>query len=446
MMSTPGVRLGIADDAPRTDAVPAALDQGFSMGYRLYALGLLTLVYVFNSLDRAIMWVLVEPIKKEFGLNDTQMGLLSGFAFALVYGLAGLVLGALADRSNRVRIVTGCLAVWSFMTGLCGVTQNFVQLFVARALVGGAESGGPPAAMSVISDLFGPRSRAAAMSLFMAAPAAGIVLVYLIGSQVASQFGWRTAFWVAAVPGLVLALVALATLREPPRGMSEHRSDQGEKLGLRQTLSFIRTQRSLCGIMFAMTLATMVGIGIFSFMVSFLMRSHGMNLVDAGRLNAYAFAAPVLGVPLCGLLADRLAARDPRWLLWFSGAMVASQCVLTAVLLTTSSTTAIAWLFPLTLVCGQGWLGVAYAMVQNLVGLRMRATTISVQYVLTNVVGIGLGALIIGALSDVLAGSFGKESLRQAMLIACTGFAVAAVALLLAARSYVSDLDRAARG
>ena len=203
-------------------AASGAVDSPYnSKSYRYYALGLLTLTYALNFVDRQILAILQEPIKAELGLSDSQLGLLTGFAFAVFYVVCGIPIARWADRGVRRSIIALAIAVWSVMTGLCGLAQNYVQLLLARIGVGVGEAGGSPPAHSMISDIFPPAERATALSTYSVGINIGIMVGFLMGGWLNEFFGWRVAFLAVCVPGLVMALVLRLTLAEPERGYSE---------------------------------------------------------------------------------------------------------------------------------------------------------------------------------------------------------------------------------
>ena len=186
--------------------------------YRYYVLAMLTLTYAFSVMDRQVMSILLEDLRAEFLLDDTQLGLLSGLAFALFYSVLGIPLARLADRSSRINIIAVCVAIWSVMTALCGAAQNFVQLFLGRVGVGVGEAGSSPPSHSMIADYFAPNERSLALAVVMMGASFGSLFGLVLGGFVAESYGWRMAFVAAGVPGLLLAAVLKISIREPVRG------------------------------------------------------------------------------------------------------------------------------------------------------------------------------------------------------------------------------------
>ena len=193
--------------------------------YRWYVLGLLTVVYTFNFIDRQVLVILQEPIREELGLMDWQLGMLSGFAFAVFYSVLGVPIAHLSERVGRKRVVAVSLAFWSLMTALMGAAQNFIQLALLRVGVGVGEAGGSPPSHSIISDIFPRRRRALALSLFSMGVYFGYLLAYSTGGWAAEALGWRTTFVVVGLPGVLVAALVAATIKEPPRGLAEHGYD-----------------------------------------------------------------------------------------------------------------------------------------------------------------------------------------------------------------------------
>jgi predicted MFS family arabinose efflux permease len=408
---------------------------GFSGAYRAYMLTVLTLVYVMNGVDRSVMWVMLEPIKHEFTLSDTQLGWLSGFAFGVVYGLVAIPVAVLADRTMRTRIIAAAVGLWSAMTMLCGTASSFWMLFLARMGVGAAESAAPPASLSVISDLYDRRTRATAIAIYMSATMVALVLTFALGGWVAQRFGWRAAFFAAGVPGLVLGLLVWLTFREPPRGLSEEGARETAPVPFLTTCRFLVARPAICWMLLALTITALVSVGYSTFMVSFLIRSHGLSLAQAGFLVAYGHLLAAVGIVLMGVLADRLGQRDPRWRVWVPGIACIAGLPASLLLAFTPTVAGVFVALPVVSVIGAGTAAPVYAVLQEQVQLRMRATTMSFVYLLQNLIGIGFGAVLLGALSDAFEPAVGHDSLRYAIPAASGLFAAAAMCYAFAART-----------
>jgi len=408
-----------------------------------YGLFMLTLVYAFNFIDRQILVILQEPIKQEMGLSDAQLGLLSGFSFALVYITAGIPIAYWADRSNRRNIIAGSLAIWSGMTALSGLAQNYTQLLLARIGVGIGEAGGSPPAHSMISDYYPPAQRATALAIYSTGIYLGVAAGYLFGGVISEVYGWRIAFMVAGVPGILLAVMLVLTVREPVRGRWESAPRAAYTPGLRETLKLLTSYRSFWYVAAGGGLSAFVTYGTGNFAPSFLMRNHGLTLGEVGLvLGIMSGVGGMLGTFLGGYLTDRFGTRDKRWYLWLpaiAGAMVLPLGL--PFLLLADTTAAIVFMF-FKLVMANCYLAPALAISHTLVPPAMRALTSAVLLFVFNMVGLGLGPLTVGLLSDLYVPYFGDDSLRYAMLTAVAIGSPAVVLFLLAARHLRADLAR----
>jgi predicted MFS family arabinose efflux permease len=416
-----------------------------------YTLLILTLIYSCNVFDRTILGILLEPIRKEYGLSDSQLGLLSGLAFAIFYTIAGLPLGILADRANRRNMMAACLAVWSGMTLVCGLAQSFVQLLLARIGVGIGEGGSGPAATSMIADLYPPGRRATAIATFYLASPVGAFLALAAGGRIAAHYGWRWAFLAGGIPGLLLVGLLLLTVKEPRRGQTDPKlarpeiSDHSPPRSTAQSLRFFWFQRSLVYVIAGMTLQTFVVSGIGAWIASFFVRSHGFGLAQIGPILGFIIGGcGLIGTLSGGLIVDRLAQRDERWRPWtlaIASAVTAPLFMVTLVLPDSHASLAA---FALGYAFSAVWYGPALGLCQSLVGARMRGTVTAVTYLSMNLIGYGLGVQSIGLLSDLFARRFGTDSLRYALFAAGTLDILAALCFLLAARTLRRDLSTAA--
>jgi len=416
---------------------------------RYYTLLVLALVYSCNTMDRNVLTILLEPIKAEYRLSDSQLGLLSGLSFAIFYALAGLPLGLAADRVNRRNLIVVCLTLWSGMTAVCGLSRSFIQLLVARIGVGIGEAGGGPAAMAMISDLFPARERATAISTFYLASPVGAMISLAGGGWVAQHYGWRDAFLVAGLPGLVLAFVLLLTVREPRRGASDGAQASAGATSLGSTLRFVRSQKSLLHVIAGTTLTVFVVSGTGAWSSSFFIRFHGFRLTEIGPILAVVNGGfGIVGTLLGGVIADRLARRDERGRPWtLAAAALAITPILAAALLVPDRRLAAAF-FAGYVLLSSVWYGPGYALAQSLVGVRMRGVIASLIYLTSNLLGYGLGAQFIGLLSDKLTGNPGSggpgsQGLRYAMLAAAMVSLWAGLHFILAGRTLRRDLAAA---
>jgi predicted MFS family arabinose efflux permease len=403
-----------------------------------YSLGLLLVIYVINSIDRQVMNILVEPVKRDLGLTDAQIGWLIGGSFALFYTVAGLPIARLADRSNRRNIIAIALFVWSGMTVLCGMAKTFPQLLAARIGVGIGEAGCTPPAHSILSDTFPPAKRASAISIYSLGVPLGTLVGLAFGGYLADEIGWQAAFMVVGAPGIVLALVVWLTLDEPKRGGFETGGDHAiEPVG--ETLRFMAKLPTVRHMLAGSAVQTLFLAGVGAFHGSYLIRVHGMSATQAGLwLGLIAGVAGGTAVYMSGYLADRLGRIDLRWYWWlpaYGGLVSLPFSVLgyTA----TDARWAVVWIAVATLGNHQ-YSALGHAVLQNLVKPRMRATMSATALFAMNAVGFGLGPVLAGELSDYYGG--GVE-LRKALLTLIVFMFWAAAHFLIGARHYAHDLE-----
>lgn len=413
----------------------------YSASYKRFVLVMLTIVYAFNFIDRQILVILQEPIKNEMALSDAQLGLLSGFTFAVIYVTAGIPIAYWADRSNRRNIVVASLAIWSGMTAISGLVQSYVQLLLARVGVGLGEAGGSPPAHSMISDYYPPHQRATALSFYTSGIYVGILLGFAFGGMLAEAVGWRMAFMVVGIPGVLFAGLLLITVREPLRGRWDAASSNLERPSMSQTLGLLRRRRSFWYIALGCALTSYVSYGNGNFFPSFLIRNHGMSIADVGLvLSLVSGISGALGTFAGGYLADRLAPRDRRWYVWvpiLGGALAFFPYFY--VLIADNTTSILVVLFFVSIV-NSLYLGPSIAVSHTLVPPRMRALTSAVLFFVLNMIGLGLGPFITGLTSDLLVELSGPDNLRHAMLITATVAALAMFMFYQAARHLPNDL------
>ena len=418
-------------------------DPDYSERYKRFVLVMLTLVYAFNFVDRQILVILQEPIKSDMQLSDAQLGLLSGFTFAVIYVSAGIPIAFWADRSNRRNIVAGALAVWSAMTALSGLVQNYLQLLLARVGVGLGEAGGSPPAHSMISDYFPPHQRGTALSFYTAGIYLGILVGYASGGFLAETLGWRNAFMVVGLPGVLFAALLLGTVREPLRGRWEPQ-EAALRPRFRDTLAVLRRRRSFWYIALGCALTSYIGYGNGNFLPSLLIRYHGMSIADVGlALSLLAGFSGAVGTFLGGYLADRLAQRDRRWYVWVPllGGLLAFAPYYYVLL--DDNTTAVLAVLIAVYVFNSLYLGPCIAISHAMVPPRMRALTSAVLFFVLNMIGLGLGPFLTGLSSDLLAPVVGDQSLRYAMLITASIAPLPMLMFYLAARRLPADLQAA---
>ncbi len=416
-----------------------------SRAYSRYVLGLLFVVYVFNFIDRQILSILLEPIKADLGVSDTAMGFLTGIAFALFYTTAGIPIARWADPGTRRTVIALGLLVWSAMTAVSGLARVFWQLALARIGVGVGEAACSPPAHSLLADYFPPERRATALAVYAMGIHVGVLGGFLIGGWINELFGWRQAFFVVGLPGVVLALVVRLTVREPPRGVWEGAAAGAVATSTGEVLRLVWGLRTFRHMAFAAALHSFAAYGMASWGPAFLMRVHGMGTGEIGTwLGLISGIGGATGAVTGGMLADRLGRRDVRWSLWIPALASLVQIPFWfAFLLLPEAVPALLWSIPATL-GGAMWLGPVFATTQGLVPPHMRAMASALLLFVINLIGLGLGPQSVGVLNDVLAERAGTHAIRYSLLVVGLMNSWAAAHFVLAARTLRADLPTAA--
>ncbi len=413
-----------------------------SAGYRAYVMFMLVVVYTFNFIDRQIVGILAVPIKADLALTDTQLGLMGGLAFALFYTALGIPIAMLADRSNRTWIMTIALTVWSAMTALCGTVQNFWQLFAARLGVGVGEAGGVAPAYSLISDYFPPHQRARALSIYSFGIPIGSALGIVFGGLIASKIDWRYAFYSVGIAGVLVAPIFKLTVAEPPRGRYDVAHDDSPAPAIGAIVGKLAKKPSFWIVSFGAASSSMMGYGLFFWLPSFLVRSYGISLLDASLFfGAILLVGGIAGLWLGGSLADRFG-KEKRAAYVVIPAIAFIGTVpfyVVGILSPNLTTTFFAMLVPVAL--GLVWLGPVLSAIQHIVPPNMRATASAIFLFINNLIGIGLGTMAIGMLSDSLEARLGDDSLRYAILAGTSFYVLAALLFLLSARYIEKDWE-----
>ena len=400
-------------------------------------LALLLLAYIFNFLDRQILGILLEPIKADLKFTDSELGVLTGPAFALVYSLFGIPLALLADRTSRSGVITAALAAWSAFTALCGTATGFWQLFLFRLGVGLGEAGGVAPSYALIADSFPPARRALALAIFSLGVPVGLGLGAIFGSWIASSFDWRTAFLVMGVAGLALAPIFKFVVRDPPRAPGVAAPTFAS---LAATFPIIARKRSFWLMAFAASLSSLCGYGLATWVASILIRSFGMTLMGAGQfLGSLLLVGGTIGVFMGGWLADRLGTRNRRWYAWLPAIAWLITAPLYAAGLMSENLVLVWALLLIPNALNILWLGPVSAAVQHLVEPAKRATASGGFLLINNLIGLGVGPLLIGTISDQLRASYGADSLRIAALAVLVFYLVASGLMYLASRSLERD-------
>ncbi|MFC4311617.1 spinster family MFS transporter [Steroidobacter flavus] len=412
-----------------------------SVRYVWYVIGLLSLVNVFNYMDRMALAILSPFVRRDLHLSDTQLGLLVGLAFAVFYALCGVPVARLADRGNRRNIVAGALVVWSSMTALCGGAQNFLQLFLARVGVGAGEAGGLPPAQSMICDYVPLKGRSAAFALHSLGIYVGTMIGMALAGWLAEVIGWRMTFVVLGLPGVALAIFLRFSVREPARGCFEAVTDDGAP-SLRETFRILWQCATYRFLVLFDVVNGFVQYGLNQWLPSYYAREFAVSLSEVGlRLGIALGVGAGIGLLLGGLFANKLTRRNLSLPL-----LVGATTTLCAVppafgaLFSASVSTSVSLLF-LTALLWSVSNAPVIAAVYSVVRPRIRATAGAVAIFLTSVLGFGLGPFSVGLLSDLLAPAFGVEALRYALLVPVSFIPIMAAALFLAARSLRSDLN-----
>jgi predicted MFS family arabinose efflux permease len=428
---------------------------------RHYTLLLFLGVSIINLIDRQMMGVVLEPVKKEFGVSDTAMGLLSGIAFALVYCVLAIPLGRHADRSNRRNFIGWCCAVWSTMTLLCGFALNYWQLAAARVGVAVGEAGSAAASLSIVADLYPPKQRARALAIYMLGSPIGTLVGMSVGAYIAYYHGWRSAFIWMALPGLVLALLVRITAGEPLRGVWESAQQRGASSAgaanvvrdpLRVVLRDAWRSSTFVRIAVAGALLGFSGYAFGIWSTAFLVRCHGLTLRDAGAIMGLA-AGPgaIIGALSSGWLTDRLSLRDSRWQIGVPviGALLAFPLAVAFVTYPAGNPWMLGSLavprvsvFVLGVsVFGMWWMAPSYAALTHIIRPERRATMIALYNFGVTAVGAGLGPLVVGVVSDALTPIAGENALRWAMVVGASGYLLAGFVLIGVLRPYARSVE-----
>jgi MFS family permease len=380
----------------------------------------LLLVYILNFLDRQIINILAEPIKGELGLSDTQLGLLAGPAFAVFYAVLGIPIARYADnaKTNRVWLISVCLAVWSAMTALCGVAQNFVQLALARIGVGVGEAGCTPAAHSLIADSVPPEKRSSAIAFFGLGIPIGGLLGLIIGGVVNDQYGWRMALMLVGMPGILLAFVLPLLIRDPRRCADSAHFNTADtpvkpKLSIKDAVREVFASKAYLYVFIAASFTAFLSYGKGLWTISFFIRSHGLSTTEAGLAMAVALGiSGIIGTWLGGKMADVFGKRDKRHILTLPAiGMAIAAPILFAGYWAEDWRIAVALLI-LPTILNSAYYGPAYGCVQGLVRPEARAIAASLVVFGQNLIGLGLGPLLFGVLSDWLQPMAGDDSVR----------------------------------
>ena len=430
----------MVDIAPRSPAHASAA--GTPPLRRYYVLALLTVIYALNFLDRTVFNVLIEPIKREFKLSDTTIGLVAGFGFVLFYSLLGIPIARLADRMNRRNIVAASFAFWSAMTFCCGMAQNVASLTLARIGVGIGESAGTPASQSMISDMFDKDERPRALGIFAIGTYLGVFLGYFIGGFINQHYGWRTAFFTAGLPGIAIAAVLWLTVSEPIRGFSVEKI---KREALAPTLTFLGSQKTFLIVLVGFCLTTYTNYATSAWIPPFLARVHHLSSAEIGTYaGTFKGLFGMAGTLAGGLVVARIGRHDDRWKLW-APAITSGLAgpVFMICMLTENFTAMVAALAATSFLLGFH-LGPIFAIAQTVARPAMRALASAIILLTATCFGQGLGPLVVGMINDAISPQVGVTAVRYSLLSASATTMLGALLFVCAARFIRSDITRAA--
>lgn len=412
---------------------------------RILALALLFVVYTFNFIDRQIIGILAAPIQEELNVSDSQMGLLGGLAFALFYTGLGIPIAYLADRWSRTWIMTISLTLWSAFTALSGMATSYTTLFLARMGVGVGEAGGVAPAYSLIADYFPPKERARALAVYSFGIPIGSAAGIAFGGVIAELIDWRVAFIVVGLAGIAIAPLFRALVREPERGRYDVKANTSpeapaKKAGLFEAIGYVAKKPSFWLLSLGASCSSIMGYGSFFWIPSFLRRSYDFTSMEAGfYYGAILLVGGVIGVWLGGMLGDKLGAKNRSMFALVPAAawILAAPCY--ALGLLSNSPVIAFFLFLAPTALGLVWLGPVIAAVQQLAPAHMRTTASASFLFINNLLGIGLGTYLLGAISDALTVQFAEESLRYSILAGTGFYVIAAILYVIASRTLKRD-------
>ena len=409
-----------------------------------FTLIVLTAISTVGFIDRIVLNVLAQPISVEFGLSDTQIGLLTGLAFAVLNVTLGLAVARLAERRNRMQLIAIGTVAWSIATALCGMVGTWVQLLFARIGVGVGEAVGLPATQSVVADCFPPEKRASALSVLLLAPPVGAFIGSAGGAWFAQEYGWRSAFIAAAIPGLVLGLVAWLFVAEPPRGRHDREASDTVP-GFGEVLRRFAVLPSAKHLLAGSTIASLVGFGLNTFVAILLIRKFGFSLVEAGLYAGLLASFPgAISVLAGGRLADWLGPRHPAAYALIPGLCLLIGAPLYIFAITREAVEVLLVVMTIAALFQYTYLGITFGTFQNLLHPRMRATGTALLNLVYGLIGQGIGPVLLGVLSDrfLREGASAGDAVAWAMAATAALYFWGAAHYLIAARHVGADLAR----
>ncbi len=382
-----------------------------------FALGILFVVSFFHYMDRHMLGVLLPAIKEDLVLSDTQIGFMTGVAFTLVFVGFGIPIARLADNHSRRLIVSVALGFWSLMMAVCGLAQNFVQLTVARVMVGVGEAGCNPSSHSLIADYFPVEKRAQALSIFSLGGPIGIIVGFILGGWLTEVYSWRVALFVVGAPGILAAIFVYLRLEEPARGQSDGLTEKPETLPFLTVVKVLLSKRAFLHASIGGGLFTVSLLGVLLWLPSYFTRSFGLGMGEVSTWLALILgSSQLIGMLLSGYVSDALGRRDLRWYAWVPAiAIFVSTPLFMITFLTSNVTVAFASLF-IPFAVGIMQAPPTFAIIQGVAPANMRAMAAALLLLIANLIGGAIGPQVIGILSDVLRPSMGEDSLGFALL------------------------------
>ena len=428
-----------------TSATAALPGQATAMIGRWYILTIMMLVYTINIADRYVMSTVLEPIRLELKLTDGGIAFLTGVSLALFYVTLGIPLSWVADRYNRKNLLAAALVAWSVMTALCGLSQGYWQLLMARIGVGVGEAGGTPACNSIVADYFPAARRPMAMTVFALGAPIGAWLGADMAGMVANAYGWRAAFLALGIPGLVMGVIVYLTIREPQRGRLDAVAAASAP-SIRETLRYLLAHKAAFHVIMGGGVSAFWGWGLMWFTPTFLQRTYGLDVGAAGAVVGPIHLVAGIGASLfTAWLLSRPSFTDPRRIVWLL-AIVTAVATVPSFLAYWTHSLPLATLMLCTFIPAiYFYIGPAMAMVQNLAPCRMRAMAIAVSLVVANVLNLIVAPQAVGWLSDHFAGPVGADaaSLRLALLVLAPMGLWAAWHYWAASRTIIADQQAA---
>ena len=413
------------------------------MNNKWFVLTVLTLIYVFNFADRQILIILQESIKEDLQLSDTQLGLLTGLGFALLYTTLGIPLAKLADKYNRKNILVFSLGFWSLMTVMSGRALSFFQLLLTRIGVSAGEAGGMPPSHSIISDYFPKEQRGTAFSIYSMGIPIGILLGFIVAGSIASEHGWRIAFYALGIPGVLLSILLYFILKEPIRGHIDGHVDYIKDATFKEAIRALFAKKSFLYLCLGAGFTTFSSYSLNNFLPSFIQRAHGVDLITVSiNLGLSIGIGGLIGALIGGRLADIKGAKNKKWYLY----VPILSCIFSLfpaiiILFTGNPKIALAAIFPYAMF-NAAFTGPVYAVGQTLANVKMRAFATALILLFMNGIGLALGPLSAGILSDFLEPTLGNFSLRYALTLNLLSLFIAIFFYWKSANSYEKDLEK----